>query len=174
MKARIMVVVGGLVIVVIFFSILSAVLSSGPTPASLQTVVAEDQAEIIHLSQGATNNASSAVTKNFAITSQFTLTTDQQELVAYLAQSKVKLTPAQLLASVSAKTDAALASGLSAGIYDQTYTQVMTTTFTTYANDINAAYKKTKGPNGRKILSKDYTSAIVYLKQLKNLPAQSQ
>jgi hypothetical protein len=172
--SRILVVVGGLVLLIIIFVIISSLLSGGPTPASLQTIVVEDQAEIMHLSKAGSNTASSAVAKNFAITSLFTITTDQQNLVTYLAQNKVKITPAQLALKVSAKTDADLATALSAGVYDQTYTQAMTTVFTSYAQDINTAYKKTTGTNGRKILASQYKSAIVLLKQLKNLPAQSQ
>jgi hypothetical protein len=173
MKSRIIIVVSGLVLLVIIASVISAVLNSGPKATDLQTSVAQDQQEIIRLTTAGINTASSAQTKNFAITTQFTITSEQQQLVAYLAQGKVKVGPKQLALKQSSKADQELATALAAGVYDQSFTEVMTADFTTYVNDLNTAFKKTKGPNGRKLIQQDYTSAQVLIKQLKNLPTSA-
>jgi hypothetical protein len=171
-KSRIILVIGGIILLVILFSVISSLLNGGPSVQVLQTAVAQDQQEIIRLSQKGSNTASAAVAQNFAITTQFTLTSAQQDLVAYLGQSGIKLDAKKLGLKQNPKSDQTLATALSAGVYDQTFTQVMTINFNTYLADLNVAYKKTKGTNGRKLLRQDYASAQVLMKQLKNLPSQ--
>jgi hypothetical protein len=161
-KSRLLLVVGGIVLLIIIFSVIGAILGGGPNPVQLQTIVAQDQQEIVRLNMAAAHTALSPETKNFAITAQFTITSDQQQLVAYLAKNGAKLSDKQL----------GLKPALSAGVYDQTFNGIMKTEMTSYARDLTTAYKSTKGITGRKLLKADYSSALVFLSRIKNLPTQ--
>jgi hypothetical protein len=171
-KSRLLLVVGGIVLLIIIFSVIGAILGGGPNPVQLQTIVAQDQQEIVRLNMAAAHTALSPETKNFAITAQFTITSDQQQLVAYLAKNGAKLSDKQLGLKHSAQNDQNLTTALSAGVYDQTFNGIMKTEMTSYARDLTTAYKSTKGITGRKLLKADYSSALVFLSRIKNLPTQ--
>ncbi len=82
---------GGLLALLIIFSILKGLFSSGPVLAPILTV-AQDQQEIIHLVSNAAEQQGVAKDNlNFAATTQLSLTTAQSDIIQYLAINHLKL-----------------------------------------------------------------------------------
>jgi hypothetical protein len=164
--SRILIVGGGLILLIIVFSIGKGLLSGGGNQAALALVVA-DQQEIIHLSTAATQQPNiSSTNQNFAITGKLVVTSEQTQLLKYMAQQKQKVSDKQLRLKVSAAVDKQLLGAVASSTYDQTFQEVMKSLLTDYATALQVAYKQSSGANARKLLKAEYNSAQLLQRQL--------
>ncbi len=148
---------GGLVVVLIIFSILKGLLTSdGNRPLLIS--VAQHQQSIIHLTAAAAKeNSLTLHNKNFALTAQTSLTTGESKMIAYLGKTGVKKVDPKLLAlKVSAKNDQELALAATAGNYNPAFQEIMKSQMRQYQLALQAAYKLTPGKNGRILLNDQF------------------
>jgi hypothetical protein len=174
---KIGVVLGGLLVLIVIFSIAKNLLAGpGNTPAL--TSVVQSQQDMIHiLTNGAgSQNQQQAVlsdsTQNFASTASLSLTSAQQQLLTYMANNGKKVNAKKVTASIDTSTDQQLAAAAANSTYETTFKQVMQTELTNYEKALQAAYKQTTGPRGRKLLSDEFNGAQLLLTQL-NTPSSS-
>ena len=171
--SRLLIVVGGIFILLIIFMVVKNLVLVDSTNAPLLISAANQQQELIHLSGKAILEPTlEATTKNFALTTQLTLVSQQQQLLVYLQNQGHKITPKQLVAQVSLATDQQLAASVAASTYDSTFRQIMQTKLTSYKQTLQQAYTKTSGSAGRALINKDYASSQLLLQQLN--PATNQ
>jgi hypothetical protein len=164
--SRILIVAGGLILLIIVFSIIKGVLGGGGNQAALALVVA-DQQEIIHLTTAAAQQPNiSSADQNFAITSKLVITSEQTQLLKYMAQQQQKVSDKQLRLKVSAAVDKQLLSSVASSTYHQTLQEVMKSLLTDYATALQVAYKQSSGVNGRNLLKAEYNSAQLLQRQL--------
>lgn len=167
LAVKITLVTGAIVAVFILILILRALVGGGNLNTETLLTVAQDQQELIHLSDGAGLQAGiSTDNKNFSATLGLSLSSSQSQLLSYLAQNHKKINQKQLGMKVSATTDEQLASAASSGTYNQTFKQVMGSQLDQYGRDLQAAYQKNTGKKGRALLSDSYNQAILLAKQL--------
>jgi hypothetical protein len=172
MPIRIAVVVGGLLILIIVFSIIRSVLSGGGNTPAL-TTVAQDQQEIIHLTQNATQGQQislSTTNQNFAVTADASLTSAQSQLLDYMKANghKVKLKTLDL--EISTTLDTQIKTAITNSTYDSTFKSIMQNQLSDYQQALRSAYQQTSGAKGRKLLSDQFNGAQLLIKQL-NSPA---
>jgi hypothetical protein len=109
-----------LIILIVLFSLLT---SKPATPDLIS--LAQEQTELVHISTSAEQNASEQNTKNLAVTAGLSLSSSQQQLLAYLKQNHQKISSKQLSSSISASTDQQLGDALASSDFDSVYTQTM-------------------------------------------------
>jgi hypothetical protein len=170
--ARIGVIGGALLILLILFAIVRGIFGGGQNLDSLLTVVQEQQ-ELIHLTTTASQEPSLATgNKNLAATIQSSLTSSQSATLTYMSKNGKKIKTAQLNQKVSATTDTQLKNATSAGNYNQVFRDVIQTQLNAYSNALNAAYGKITGPKGRDLLRENYRQLQLYQVEFKETANQ--
>ncbi len=159
---------GGLLVLIILFSIIRNVISG---PSSLQAFlpVAQDQQEISHLLDNADkqqNQNFSAAAQNFIATAQLSIPSNQTDLLQYLAKNHYKVNPKDLSLKLSASVDSQLTTAAANSAYESTFVTTMANQLDGYKNDLRHAYAQTKGKNGRSLLNSQFEQAKLLLIQL--------
>jgi hypothetical protein len=170
LRTRIVILGGGLVGLLIIFSILKGLLA-GSFNVQPFLAVLQDQQELIHLSSEAGQSQTSQATlpeayQGFIGTTQLTVTSIQSQLITYLALNKQKVSAKQLNLKISTATDTQLTGASASGDYTSTFQQIMSSQLNTYTTDLRAAYAQTPGKKGRAQLNNDYRQARLLIKQL--------
>ena len=163
---RILLAVGGMFLLLILFVVVKGVVGGNGGSATALVTVAKDQQELIHLATGATQNATTDVTKNFSATALISLQSEQNQLVSYLKTNGHKVAGKELSLKISKATDAQLAAAKSASTFDETYKSIMQEKLKAYQTDIQKAYNQTTGTKGRALLTDDIKAANLLLEQL--------
>ncbi|MDB5164972.1 MAG: hypothetical protein JWL89_598 [Candidatus Saccharibacteria bacterium] len=162
---RVLLVVGSLVLLVILLSVGKNLLSNKPN-LTQYVAIAQEQQEIIHLAKAATDEKSLTTTnKNFAVTTQVSLTTGQTKLIQYLRQNGQKLNDKTLNLKVSASTDEKLTAAATANNYNPVFQEVMNTQLTNY-QQITKQAMTGSGPKGRELLTNQLKASDLLLQQL--------
>lgn len=166
MKQRILVVLGGISILIILFIIFMNLISGGNGDTTTLTSIAQQQNEISRVASIGIQSGTSQSTKNFAVSAQLGLATDEQELVNYVAKHGKKLSPKALGATENPKTDAALTAASAASNFDETFSSVMDSELKSYSQSLKQAFTKTKSASERQLLRDEYSNAQLLLQQL--------
>jgi hypothetical protein len=97
-----------------------------------------------------------------AVTVNSTLSSDQQQLISYLAQHKVKVTKLQLSAGLDKTTDEKLQAASQNNQLDPAYQSYLKTSLNDYAQALKTAYSPA-GPKAKEILKSAYDSTNTLL-----------
>lgn len=161
-------VVGAIILLVI----VSSVLSSGKSGANqpVISVMARGQ-EILRVTQlvQQQQTAPDQATLSLAATVASDLSSDQQQLTAYLAANHTKVGAAQLGADADKSSDALIQSAAQNNNLASAYVNYLQQNLNRYASDLQTAYK-TAGPKGKAILQTafDGTSTLLAAPPLKS------
>jgi hypothetical protein len=101
-------------------------------------------------------------TQALAATVEATLSSDQDQLNAYLATNKVKVNKLQLAADTDKTVDAQLQTAQQNNSLDDAYKTYLRADLAKYLSDLQAAYKNV-GPKGQVILKNSFDSAKIIL-----------
>jgi hypothetical protein len=162
MGMRIAVVLGGVLLLVIIVAIAMSLFKGGGVDEKTFVEIAQEQTEIIRLSDNGIDNSVSQTTKNFAVTAKVSMASEQRVLLEGVG---LKIPEKQLALKANSKIDAQLTDAKSASNYDATYTSVMKAQLEAYMADLSAAYPKS-GPKTKELLSARYDTAELLLTQL--------
>ena len=163
---RALIVLGGLLVLIIIFIALKGVLSSGSS-GPLYIGVAQDQQAMIHITDNASMEPSlSGPNKNFAITADLSLISDQSKTVSYIQASGIKLDGKNINLKVSLPLDTQLTNAAAASNYNAVFDQIMQTKLNNYDQALQQAFDKTPGPKGRALLKSENSNVQLLLKQL--------
>jgi hypothetical protein len=164
---RIGFVAGGLIVLLILFSVIKGAFSGGPDITTSFTTIVQDQQELIHLATNANLQPDlSTGNKNLAATMQGALASSQVKTISYLASSHKKINPKTLNLKVSQATDAQLTAAAAATTYNQTFHDIIQTKLTAYSSALQQTYKLDKGKKGRALLNDSYKQAQLLQAQL--------
>lgn len=163
---RALIVMGGLLLLIILFNVGKGILSGGSNkPLFLATV--QDQQAMIHLTTKAYNEPSiTSTNKNFAITAELGLTSDQNSTATYLRKNGFKLSAKEVNLKLSLSLDTQLTDAVAASNYNAVFAQVMKTKLLNYDQALQQTYGKTSGAKGRALLKSEHNNAQLLLKQL--------
>jgi hypothetical protein len=157
--AKIVIVAGALILLLIIFSVVRGLLK-GSNNFPEYTSLAQDQQSMVHITTDAANQTSISTTnKNFAVTAQTSLSSDQTQILKYLAQNKVKVKQKTLNQKIDPAVDKQLDDAVATNSYDSTFKQVMQAKLTAYTQKLKSTYNHTKGKHGRQLLSQEYANA---------------
>jgi hypothetical protein len=167
MAKRVLIVVGGgSLLLIIIILLASLIFGGGSTNTESLISIAQEQTELDRVSGIGVQNAVSQNIKNFASSTQISIFSDQQQLLAFLQQHGTKLKSKELAATASAKTDTALNTAIAASTFDETFTSIMQTDLKTYEQTLKQTFIKTKDPAVRQLLSTEYSNAQLLLEQI--------
>ena len=157
LKTRIILVSSGALILILVIWI-GAALFSASGSASVQnfTTLAQEQAELVRISQTPASAANTQAAQNFAMTTVLTLKTDEKSFVSYLAAAGTQLSPGVLALHKNTGTDTALLAARAAGTYDQVYVATAQQELTTYAKGLKQAFNATSSLQERQMLNNAY------------------
>ncbi len=161
--ARLLVLVGGLFLVIAVIVVLMKIIGGSQglnKPAMLS--VAQDQTEIVRLTTYAASNATSESKKNFSLTTTLSVSSQRDDLLAYLAKNHYTVKPKSLMLKHDATVDQQLEAARSSSTFDTAYGDVMKRELTSYQKDLRSAYK-TAGPTGKTLLTKQYDQTQLLL-----------
>lgn len=160
------VIAGGILILVVLFSILRGVLG-GSSNMTAYTVVVQDQQELIHLTAGAsTQQGLTTSNQNFLATASTSLTSSQNKTLTYMSKNGLKVKPKVLTLKISKSTDDQLSAAASAGTYNATLKEVMNSKLKAYQRDLQQTYNQVNGKLGRAMLSDQFDQASLLITQL--------
>lgn len=157
--------VGFVLLLVVLGVILSAVFSGNDVkPQLIETAQAQQEILRIASNNAATNRQSS---KDVAASIQLTITTDQQNLLKYLAARGSKLNAKTLALGQDAKAGQLLESAKATNTYDAMYLQILSEDLASYRAQLQAIYKKTTNKTLKTDLTRYFTNAVLLSDQVK-------
>lgn len=161
---------GGLLLLVIVFSLIKGAFGGSPDLAPVVATV-ERQQELLHVMTSAVQQQSiSPTNKNFALTAQLSLGSAQANLLKYLSANGTKVKDKQLTSKISSSVDTSLTTAVANSSYNQVFQTTMQAQLNGYIQGLKQAYNQDKGAKGRALLKDDYNQAQLLLLQL-NTPA---
>ncbi len=168
---RVLIAGGGLLLLMIVFSLVKGLFTT-PSNKPLLLAVAQNQQRLIHLVTLAKDEPTlSTPNKNFAATAQLSLTSGESDMIAYLGKAGMKKIGSKVLnQKVSTTTDDKLQAAIAADTYNQTFHDIMKAGLDQYQQSLQAAYDKTTGQNGRKLLKDQSDQSDLLVQQLDSSP----
>lgn len=163
---KIALIVGGAIIVLIAIMIGSSFLSSDDTNTTELTALAQTQNEIIRVATQGAQNGRDQATKNFAVNTNLSVSTQQLRIVNYLAGKGTKLKPKELGMKESDTTTKQLSQAKATSTFDAAFLQIMQTSLDSYSNDLQKNYEKAGSSTVKKLLKADYEQTQLLRSQL--------
>jgi len=160
------VLVGGTLLFMIIVTLLLNIFTSGGSNKDDLISLAQTQNELIRVSSNAVPAATQQTTKNLAVTVQFTLTTQQQQILDILANSGTKLKKKQLALKQNGETDQKLANAKATSTFDSTFAQLMQEELESYANTIKQFGNKTTSQTQRDLATDYYQQTQLIISQI--------
>lgn len=161
---KIIVIVGGAVVLMVIAGVIVSLLFSNKTNTSTFVALAERQQEIVRVS-ALGSDATSQDVKDAAVNTQVSIQSDQNKLLAYLKAHNRTLAAADLALKKDAATDNKLKQAKADSTFDTTYAGIMQKLLTTYASELKAAYDGKPNSTQRQILALQYQDVQLLLKQ---------
>ena len=161
-KQRLFIVLGGIGALIVVGIIIMMVFSGGPSSKDNLTLLAQQQNEIIRISDAAKNEKAirNAATKNAATTIGLVIQSEQQQTIALLAKKPSTKT---LGLKKSAKTDAVLLAATQNNTYDETLLNTLQTKLVEYQNQLKTTFDSSKSTKEKDVLNNAYKSTGILL-----------
>lgn len=164
LKNRLSIIVVAGILLLLGFSLVSNLLSSGQktTIRNLKTIVAQQQ-EIIRIAEAGAKDAKSTDARGFALTVKLSVTTDQQKMQTQLGAYKAKMTPQELAAKKSSDTDKTLADATTNNRYDEVLRETLASALGDYQRHIRTAYDGAVGTKTKATLESSFANTELLL-----------
>ncbi len=159
-QSRIFIVVGGVLVLLVIGIIVSMLISNAANAGKADLIkVAQQQAELVRVSELGVTRAQSSSAKNLATTVNLTLQSDQSTLVASLKSAGVKVSTKELALGKNPKTDTALTAAEQANKFDEVFIETIQTQLVTYQKSLKTAYDKADSKKLKQTLSDQFNAA---------------
>jgi hypothetical protein len=143
--------IGGVLLVVVLFIVLSLGKGSGNSQGLVS--IAEQQTELARVAALNSDQLTSESTMDYAITTQLSMITAQQTLLSYLKANGVTIDPSKLAQQATdPRTDAALTAAQSNGSLDSAMTSELTTELERYNATLRSVYQQSSSPTTQALL----------------------
>lgn len=159
-QKRILIIVA-IVVVLLMLSIgiISALFGSKVSNTEQLLVVAQKQTELIRISEVGIKNSRTTASKNLAVTTKFTMTSEQKPLLQALASQGVKTNAKELALGKNADTDKRLEAGRQSNTFDQVFTEVTKAQLVQYQQAVKAAFDSTTNVKIKSVLADEFKNA---------------
>lgn len=143
--------IGGVLLVVVLFIVLSLGKGSGGSQELVS--IAEQQTELARVAALNSDQLTSESAMDYAITTQLSMLTAQQTLLAYLKANGVSVDPSKLAQQATdPRTDAALTAAQANGSLDSTMTSELTTELDRYNATLRDVYQQSSSAQTQALL----------------------
>jgi len=129
--------------------------------------VAQEQTEVMRVAGQAAGHTNTPRVRNLVTNTTLTLTSSQQQLLAYLKQNHQKVDDKVLALKHSTQTDSSLSNAVATNTFDPVFVGILQNDLANYAQAVRTAYKASPGPKGKALLQKEYDSAQLLIQQSK-------
>jgi len=129
--------------------------------------LAQKQQEVIRLCTLG-SKAKYQTTRNFAITCQAGVTTNQKNLLSYMSKANMGYNSKSIGLLADSKLDARLKTAQSSSTYDTVFREIIQQQLNSYDRAITAQLAATTGANGRETLTKSQQSAELLIQMVKD------
>ncbi len=149
-------IVGGAILLMIVIAAIASLLGgSGSANKDNLIGLAQTQHELIRVSNQGVVSATQQTTKNFAITIEYSMTTQQQGVTKLLSGEGVKLSSKDLVLKQNAVTDQQLAKAKTTSTFDEAFAKIMQSQLENYANTLKQL-RDSASSKAERDLSSDY------------------
>lgn len=155
---------GGAVVVMVAAGFLINIFYGDKTNVQDIVGIVQQEQELIRIS-GKQSNTTSQATKNAAVSTRATITTQQAEWLLFLGQRKRKVPPNELSLKQNLTIDRQLTQAQATSTYDSAFQQIMRTQLETYATALRSAHAKAVGTKEKALLAEDYNEVQLLLEQ---------
>lgn len=168
-KSRILIVIIGAVILAIVAAIVSGILSSGGDQTIKDvTKLAQQQNELIRIADIGLKKAKGSEAQNLALTTKYSITSDQKQTLSYLSTQRHKVSSGTLKAGQNAQTDNTLTVAAQNNNFDETFIKTIGAMLISYKSSVTQTYNDaTARPNAKKLMTTLYTNINTLSKQVK-------
>lgn len=163
---KIALIAGGAIVLLIAIMIGVSLLSSDDSNTTELTSLAQTQNEIIRVATQGGSSGRDQVTKNFAVNTNLSVSTQQLKIVNYLATKNIKLKPKELGMKESDTTTKQLTQAKATSTFDAAFLQIMQTSLDSYSNDLQKYYESSTSATVKKLLKADYEQTQLLRSQL--------
>lgn len=159
-------ILGAAALLIVILLVATSLFFGSKSNTDLLVVVAQDQQEIIRINTSNGTLVNATALKNFSVTAEATMASDQQKLLAHIGALGGKVDQKILALKTDPASDALLATAKSTNTLDASYAQLMQALFATYRDDIKAAFEASGSEQVKQDLRKAYASSDLLLQQL--------
>lgn len=163
-KARLLIVLFGLFLLGLVAIIIMSLLNSGAKGARSDYVsLLQQQTELIRVSNIGITKARQAETKNLAITTNYSLTSEQAALIQLAKKTGAKTDIATLGLGKNTQTDSLLNSASQTNQFDSVFVTTLQAGLKKYQATLKKIYDESGSKASKAILTKDYDNASVLI-----------
>ena len=150
---------GGLIVVIVLFSLLGG----GPKGGTGVTNLMAEQQEIVRVSTLAQTLTKDSTTQALVATVNASVSSEQSELAGYLGKNAPRSNSKLLAKDKNASTDLVLNGAVQKNNLETTYDTYLRQALGAYQTDLNQAFKDSKSSSLKAILSRAYQSTQTLL-----------
>jgi len=172
-KQRVLIIFGGLLILLIIgFFLLTLLNSGGQSKSEKLLVVAQDQTELIRVSDSIISNKAVRSSTTLVLANNVSLSTNSAKLQVadLLSKGGVKSNDKKLALKLNAQTDTKLTTAAQNNRFDEVATEVLQTELKSYRLSVKSAYDVVSKEGDKKILSDIYRSVGLLLGEKPTTP----
>jgi hypothetical protein len=162
---RIGMLVGGAILLMVIVGVIMSFIPSNMNTPDLLKVAKAQNALFVTCSDGMTNTKLQD-TKNFAANCATTLTTAQQDFLAYTEKHGFKISSKTLKLGINASDTTALKASIAASTYDTTFARTAQRQLSSYAAALKGAFKTAKSAEQKALLTNCYAGVQMLSAQL--------
>jgi len=126
----------------------------------------QTQNEIVRISYNASTEAVQQVTRNLAVTTEFSVKTQQTQLLTFLGTEGRTVKTKELAFKQNATTDQQFATAKQTSTFDLVYSQVVQKELQNYSSTLKQLYSNSTNDTVRNLLSTDYQQAQLLISQV--------
>lgn len=153
------VVVGGVLLLAVIFGFIQLLAKPSDPARTIFIGIAQQQNEIARVAKEAGLDATEQPTLNFAVTTQYSISSDQTSLLTLLTASGGVPSQQVLAATQSSATDTQLTNAKTNGTYDQTYLAIAQAQLTAYQQILKQAFTTATNVKEKQWVQKAYQNA---------------
>lgn len=163
-QQRLIVVVLGLIGLLIAGVIIAAVLNGASNAPKVElTKAAQQQQELVRVATIGTQKARGAIARNLAVTTLYTMQSDQAGFQPVLKKEKLKLDKKTLALGVNPKTDQALTSAEAANRFDEVFTETLRKQLNEYRETLKKIDEISGSRSTKAIVAEDFEHTTLLL-----------
>ena len=159
-KSRLLLVLGLVFGIIILGVVVMAVINSiGSSQKQQWLTVAQEQQDLIRISEIGSQKAQNRETKNLAITTKLSLTSSQSTINSLAKKNGVQVDTKNLNLGKDTKVDATLKTAEQTNQFDKVFAEVLKTKLSAYQKDMQKLYESTTSAKTKASLAGAYTNA---------------
>jgi hypothetical protein len=159
-------IVGGALLLMLVVGVAVTLLAGNKANTTDFVGLSQSQQELIRVSHQGATDAVQQTTKNLAITAEYGLQTQQQQVLKYLATHGKDVGKKEIVLKQNAQTDLQFKTAKATSTFDLVYSQTMQNQLTAYANTLKELFSKTTKTTERELLGKYYEQTQLLISQI--------